>query len=84
MSEEPSNKKRKFPTGSEIEQDFRIQKLGEVAKQQSELHTEKLTIIRKECEYWDKMKAAANLKIQAMQAQLRYWRAKYSAIESDI
>ncbi|CAL1672853.1 unnamed protein product, partial [Lasius platythorax] len=81
---EPSNKKRKLPTGLEIEQDMRIQKLEESTMQQSELHTEKLRIIRKECEYWDEMKAVAKLKMQAMQAQLEYWRAKYSAIESDI
>ncbi|XP_071646664.1 uncharacterized protein [Temnothorax longispinosus] len=84
LTAEPSNKKRKYPTGLEIEQNLRIQKLEESTKQQSELHIEKLRIIRKECEYWDKMRAAAELEMQAMQAQLKYWTAKYTAIESDI
>lgn len=84
MSGESLNKKRKLPTGLEMEQDLRIQKVGESRKQQSELHTEKLRIIRKKCEYWEEMKAVAKFEMQAMQAQLKYWTAKYNAIESDI
>lgn len=74
----------KLPIGLKIEHDLRIQKLEESTKQQSELHTEKLKIIRKECEYWEEMKAAAKFEMQAMQVQVKYWRAKYSALESDI
>lgn len=73
MNEGLSNKKKKVPTGLEIEQDLRIQKLEESTKQQSELHTEKLRIIQKECEYWEEMKAAAKFEMQAM--QVKYWRA---------
>jgi len=68
----------------EIESDLRLQKLEESTKQQLELHTEKLKIVQKECEYWEEMKAAAKCQEQAMQAQMKYWRAKYNAFKSNI
>ena len=68
---ESLKKKQRIPTGAQIEQDARIQKLEDSCLQQCELHTEKLKAVEKEIEYWDNMNKAAVLKSKVYKSELK-------------